>query len=353
MNASTDLRVGLLGYGIAGAVFHAPLIAATPGLRLSAVVTASPARREKLAAEHPGALALDEAEALWARAGELDLVVVATPNRTHVPLAKAALAAGLPVVVDKPFAPTVEQARELTEHAAKLGLPLAVFQNRRWDNDFLTVRGLIDAGELGTVTRFESRFERWVPKPKTGWRELGDPEEAGGVLFDLGAHLIDQALQLFGPVRVVYAELDRRREGVQVDDDAFVALTHANGVRSHLWMGSLTAQGGPRMRVLGDRAAFTKYGLDGQEAALKAGHRPTEPGWGVEPAELSGKLGVDGDLRTITSHAGAYPRFYAQMRDAVRGIGEVPVTPESATATLELITAAQRSAELSAPVVCS
>lgn len=335
MHASTDLRVGLLGYGIAGAVFHAPLIAATPGLRLSAVVTANPERRAQLAADHPGTLALSTAEQLWTE--ELDLVVVATPNRTHVPLATAALDAGMAVVVDKPFAPTSAQAQELTAHAKQLGLPLSVFQNRRWDNDFRTVRQLIEAGELGTVHRFESRFERWRPTPKGGWRELGDPEEAGGALYDLGAHLIDQALQLFGPVRSVYAELDRRRPGVEVDDDAFVALTHSSGVRSHLWMGSVTAQLGPRFRVLGDRAGYTKFGLDGQEDALKAGGRPGEPGWGLETPDRYGQLGVDGDLRTVTSASGAYQDFYAAMRDAVRGEGEVPVRPEEAIAVLEVI----------------
>lgn len=343
MVASRELRVGLLGYGIAGAVFHAPLIAATPGLRLSAVVTASPDRRAKLAAEHPDTVALDDAEALWARADSLDLVVVATPNRTHVKLATAALDAGLPVVVDKPFAPTVAEAEALAAHARERGLPLTVFQNRRWDNDFLTVKSLIDAGELGTVTRFESRFERWVPTPKTGWRELGDPGEAGGVLFDLGAHLIDQALQLFGPVRTVYAELDRRRPGAQVDDDAFVAITHESGVRSHLWMSSLTAQRGPRMRVLGDRAGFTKYGLDGQEAALKAGGRPSDPDWGVEPAEASGLLGVDDSLRPVPSVPGAYQDFYAAVRDALLHSTPMPVDPAEAIATLQTIHSAQTS----------
>jgi len=212
-----------------------------------------------------------------------------------------------------------------------------VFHNRRWDNDFRTVRQLVEAGELGTVHRFESRFERWRPTPKGGWRELGDPAEAGGALYDLGSHLIDQALQLFGPVRSVYAELDRRRAGVQVDDDSFVALTHKSGVRSHLWMGALTPQLGPRMRVLGDRAGFTKYGLDGQEDALRGGNRPGGPEWGVEPSSLSGQLGVDGSLRRITSVPGAYQDFYALMRDAVRGEGHVPVTPEEAIAVLEVI----------------
>ena len=335
MHASTDLRVGLLGYGIAGAVFHAPLIAATPGLRLSAVVTANPERQAQVAADHPGTLTVDHADQLWSE--ELDLVVVATPNRTHVPLATAALDAGFPVVVDKPFAPTAEEARRLTALAADREMPLTVFQNRRWDGDFRTVRRLLAQDKLGEVWRFESRFERWRPTPKAGWRELGDPSEAGGALYDLGSHLIDQALQLFGPVRSVYAELDRRRAGVQVDDDSFVALTHKSGVRSHLWMGALTAQLGPRMRVLGDKAGFTKYGLDGQEDALREGSRPGGSDWGVEPSERSGQLGVDGDLRPVTSVPGAYQDFYAQMRDAVRGEGHVPVTPDEAIAVLEVI----------------
>lgn len=338
------MRVALLGYGLAGATFHGPLIAATPGLRLAAVVTGSRERQERARKDHPGALVLGQADELWGRAGELDVVVVATPNRSHVPLALAALEAGLAVVVDKPLAPSAAEGRRLVEEARRRGLLLTTFQNRRWDGDFLTLDRLLGAGALGRVLRFESRFERWRPALREVWRERGAPEEAGGLLFDLGSHLIDQALVLFGPVVSAYAELDRRRPGSEVDDDTFVALTHASGTRSHLWMSVLAAQRGPRLRVLGERAAFTKLGLDGQEEALRAGVRPDTPGWGQEPPERWGQLGVDGALRPVATEPGAYPRFYAGVLAALRDGAPPPVDPMGSVAVLEVIAMAQRAA---------
>ncbi|WP_433651916.1 Gfo/Idh/MocA family oxidoreductase [Micromonospora zamorensis] len=338
------LRVGLLGYGLAGRVFHAPLIAATPGLRLDAIVTRDPQRREQARQHFPGARLVDDADEFWRTPDALDLVVVATPNRLHVPMARAALAAGLPVVVDKPLAATAAEGRTLVDEATERGVPLTVFQNRRWDGDFLTARRLVEQGELGRVLRFESRFERFRPTIKPGWRELASPEEAGGALFDLGAHLVDQAVQLFGRVDRVYAEVDRRRAGAAVDDDAFVALTHANGVHSHLWMGAVTAQLGPRLRVLGDRAGYTTYGLDVQEAALHDGGRPDQPGWGEVPPERYGKLGVDGDLRPVPTEPGAYQSFYAQVAGALRDGAPMPVDPRDSVTTVELIELAHRSA---------
>jgi predicted dehydrogenase len=333
----TTVRVGLLGYGLAGATFHAPLIVATPGLRLAFVVTGNPERQERARKDHPGVSVLEDADALWGHVGELDLVVVATPNRSHVPLARAALEAGLAVVVDKPLAPTASEARGLVEEARRRGLLLTTFQNRRWDGDFLTLERLLGSGALGRVLRFESRYERWRPALRGVWRESGAPEEAGGLLFDLGSHLIDQALLLFGPVTSVYAELDRRRQGSEIDDDSFVALTHASGTRSHLWMSVLAAQPGPRLRVLGERAAFTKHGLDVQEEALRAGRRPDTPGWGEEPPERWGQLGVDGALKPVPTEPGAYPRFYAGVLAALRDGAPPPVDPMGSVAVLEVI----------------
>ncbi|SCE91846.1 Gfo/Idh/MocA family oxidoreductase [Micromonospora mirobrigensis] len=338
------LRVGLLGYGVAGRVFHAPLIAATAGLRLDAVVTANPERREQARREHPQARLVDDADDLWTQADTLDLVVVATPNDQHVPQARAALAAGLPVVVDKPLAATAAEGAELAAEADRRGVPLTVFQNRRFDGDFLTARRLVAGGELGRVARFESRFERWRPVIKPGWRESGTPEQAGGVLYDLGAHLIDQAVQLFGPVRRIYAEVDRRRPDARVDDDAFVALTHTGGVRSHLWMSAVAAQLGPRMRILGDRAAWTTYGLDPQEAALRDGGRPDAPGWGEVSPDRYGRLGADDDLRPVPTEAGRYQEFYAQVAAALRTGAPLPVDPRDAVATVRLIELAHSSA---------
>ena len=341
--ATSDLRVGILGYGIGGAVFHAPLVTATPGLTVAAIVTANPERAARARESYPGADILADADALFAKAGELDFVVVSTPNRTHVPLALRSIERGLPVLVDKPFAPTAAEAETIVQAAKAAGVGLTVFQNRRLDSDFLTVRKVLAAGKLGDVVRFESRYDRWVPKPKDNWRELGDPAEAGGVLYDLGAHIVDQALQLFGPVDEVYAEVDRRREGVAVDDDVFVSLHHTGGVRSQLWASTLAATRNPRFRLMGTKATFTKYGLDVQEPQILAGIRPGDAGWGVEPESDAGVLGLNDDVETVPTENGRYEQFYTEVRDALLGKGEFPVDPASSVEVLRVIEAAHRS----------
>ncbi len=330
------IRVALLGYGLGGRSFHAPIIAVTPGLELRAIVTSDPERQTAARAEHPGARVLGAADEVF-KAADVDLVVISTPNRTHMPLALAALDAGLGVVVDKPLAPTSREARQLVEEASRRNLFLTVYQNRRWDGDFLTLRKLIAAGQLGDVYRFESRLDRWRPTPKEGWRELSAPEEAGGLLFDLGSHLIDQAYHLFGPVIDVYAELDRRRNGVQVDDDTFVALKHVSGVRSHLWVSVVAAQNGLRFRVLGSRAAYTKSGTDVQEAALRSGERPDRQDWGVDPSDQWGLIGVGDNLTAVPTERGSYPGFYAAVIRSLRDGAPPPVAPSDAIATLEII----------------
>ncbi|MET8772428.1 Gfo/Idh/MocA family oxidoreductase [Streptomyces sp. NPDC004658] len=347
---ATPLRVGLIGYGLAGSVFHAPLIAATEGLALDTVVTSHPERQQQARAEFPDVRIAATAEELLDRADDLDLIVVASPNKTHVPLATAALKAGLPVVVDKPVAGTAAEARELAALAEERGLLLSVFQNRRWDNDFLTLRRLLADGELGDAWRFESRFERWRPQLKGGWRESGDPAEIGGLLYDLGSHVVDQALVLFGPVTEVYAESDVRRPGAEADDDTFIALTHASGVRSHLYVSATTAQLGPRFRVLGSRAGYVKYGLDPQEAALREGSRPgSTPDWGAEDESLWGRIGsgdspLTGGGTPVPTLPGDYPAYYAAVAAALRGTGPNPVTALEAAAALDVLEAARRSA---------
>jgi predicted dehydrogenase len=289
---------------------------------------------------------LDSTDRVWARAGAYDVAVVATPNRSHAQLARAAIDAGLHVVVDKPLAPSAAAGRELTAAARAGGVVLAVFHNRRWDGDFLTARRLIEEGALGGVQRFDSRFERWRPELDSArWRELPDPDEAGGVLFDLGPHLIDQALVLFGPVRSIYAEVARRRPGAAVDDDAFVALEHESGVRSHLWMSLTAARPGPRLRVLGDRAGYVKWGLDAQEEALRAGRSAAGEGWGREPREHWGTLGTEDDLVPVETEPGDYRRFYEAVAEAVRTGNPPPVGGDEGVAVLELIEAARASAE--------
>lgn len=249
------------------------------------MVTAQPERQDQVRRDHPGADVVDRVEDLWAQPERLDLVVVATPNRSPVPLATAAVQAGLPVVVDKPLATTAAKGQVLVELAAARGVPPTVLQNRRWDSDFRTAQRLVAEGALGEVLRLESRYERWQPVPDTGWPDHDDPAEAGGLLYDLGSHLVDQAVRLFGPATEVYAELDRRRAGARVDDDAFVALHHAGGARSHVWTSAVAAESGPRLRLLGSRGAFVIFGMDSQEDALLAGRRPDGRDWGREPTE--------------------------------------------------------------------
>ena len=349
--AMTELRVGVIGFGLGGSVFHAPLIASTPGLQLTAVVTTNAERARTAEAAYPGTQIVGQPEALWdgsAGIEPVDVVVVTTPNATHLPLAMAAIAAGRHVVVDKPLAATAAEGRALAEAARSAGVVLVPFHNRRWDGDFLTVRRLIADGSLGDVHRLESRFDRWRPVPRAGWKEAGGVGAATGLLYDLGAHLVDQALVLFGPVATVYAERDRRRAGAPgseaVDDDMFVALTHASGVRSHLMASALAGQAGARFRVLGSRGAYVKFGLDPQEAALAGGGRPGGAGWGEEPATAWGTLGAGDDVRAVATEPGAYDRFYAGVRDAVRDGAPPPVSAEDAIMGLAVIEAAERSA---------
>jgi predicted dehydrogenase len=335
------IRVALLGYGLGGRAFHAPLIEATAGLSLAAIVTANAERKAAAAGEHPGARLLDSSEEVWRNRGDYDLVVISTPNRFHAPLALAAMAVGLAVVIDKPMATSAAEARRLLEESRRANVPLTVYQNRRWDGDYLTVQRLIAEGALGEVVRFESRFDRWKPAAQDVWRERAEPEEAGGLLFDLGSHLIDQALQLFGPVKDLHAEIDRRRWGVVVDDDVFIALTHESGVRSHLWASAVAAQPGLRMRVLGTRAAYTKALVDVQEEWLRSGRSPNEPGYGEDPPDHWGLLGVGSEARPVKTERGDYRRFYEQCVRWLRDAAAPPVDPQDAVRVLEIIEAAR------------
>lgn len=337
---TSPLRVAVVGYGLAGRVFHAPLVAAEPDLEVAAVVTGDPGRAAAAAADHPGARVLPSAEALWDDPGAVDLVVVAAANRAHVPLARAAIAAGLPVVVDKPLAPDGAQARALADEAEAAGVMLTVFQNRRWDADLLTARRLLDEGAVGAPVRFLSRFDRWRPAVnRDAWRERADPEDAGGLLMDLGSHLIDQAIQLFGPPVEVHGEVGRRRPGAQVDDDVDVSLLHASGVRSHLGATMLAALPGPRMRLTGLEGEWEVHGLDPQEGALREGVRPGDPGFGEVPEAGWGVIADGGAPRPVPSARGDWPAFYAGVARALRLGGPPPVDPRDAVRVLDVIDA--------------
>jgi predicted dehydrogenase len=347
------VRVALVGYGLAGRLFHAPFIEATEATELVAVVTSDPGRRRQAEAAHPGAVLLESTAALWSAGAGLrvELVVVAVPNRFHVPVAMDALEQGLAVVVDKPLAVTAADGQRVVDEATRRGLFLSVFQNRRWDGDFLTVRRLVESGDLGDVWRFESRYERWRPERRPGaWRERADPEDGGGLLVDLGSHLIDQAVLLFGPPVSVYAELHRRREGAQVDDDTFVALQHAGGAASHLWASAVVARPGPRFRVLGSDAGYAVWGMDPQEQALHDGGVPGTPGWGASPPERWGSMGAGEELTAVPTEPGDYRRFYEGVAAALHEGSPPPVAPADAVGTLSVIDAARRSAALGRPV---
>lgn len=335
---AAPLRTAVVGFGVSGKIFHAPLIAADPNYSLDVIVTANPARAAEASRLYPQARIVPSPEALFSQAWDLDLVVLGTPPLTHLELGATAIACGLNVVVDKPFVITVAHGEELIARASDAGVQLTVFQNRRWDADFLTLRKLLQEGALGEVHTFESRFEWWRPEGFGNWRDSSTLAEGGGILHDLGAHLIDQAIQLFGPVEVSYGETANNGHCPHAaDTEAFVSLLHESGVRSRLWMNGLAAQSGPRFHLLGSKAGYTKWGLDSQEPALAAGITPSDPAYGVDPQESWGLLGVDGTAVPVPAEKGHYPRFYTELAASLRGEGQTPVNPAEVLETLKII----------------
>jgi predicted dehydrogenase len=330
----TATRIGLVGYGSGGRIFHAPLLASANGVEFAGVVTRSAERRAELAQGHPGVPAYDSLADL-AAAG-VEAVTISTPAATHAQLAREAVALGLAVVVDKPFALDAEAAREVTTLAAEAGVLLSVYQNRRWDSDLLTLQRLIAEGALGEIRRFESRFERWSP-------DREPPAAGGGTLLDFGAHLVDQAHLLFGPSTRVYAEM--RGDG-DLDDDVFVALHHAGGVESHLWGSWRQAAPGPRLRVSGSTGTYIVDGIDGQEAVLKAGRSPADLGdrWGVEPEHTWGRLYRGATGAPVRSERGRWDSYYPAFAAAVRGEGPLPVDPWDSVRNMDILDAARISA---------
>jgi predicted dehydrogenase len=333
------LNVGVVGFGYATATFHAPLIDATPGLRLAAIASSAP---DRVRLARPGLNTCSTPAELFARA-DIDLVVVPTPNQTHHPLAMQALLAGKHVVVDKPFTLDVAQAHELIALADRQGLQLSVFHNRRWDADFLTVSRLLAAKALGRLTHFESHFDRYRPAVRPRWRESADA--GGGLWYDLGPHLLDQALQLFGKPEAIWLDVACQRDGT-IADDWFHAVLHYGSLRAILHGSALTAQPAPRFVLHGTGGSFVKHGLDCQEAALGAGEAPGGNGWGHDP--MDGQLTVSTAEGLVeTPHAnvpGNYPFYYAAMRSAILFGTPVPVTASSACDVIELIETGLESA---------
>jgi scyllo-inositol 2-dehydrogenase (NADP+) len=338
MPDSNPIRTAIIGYGLSGRIFHAPFIAADPRFSIAAISTSDADRRAQATRDHPGAEIFDSPEDLLAH--HYDLVVLGSPAHVHLEQGLSALAAGAALVIDKPFAASVSEAEQLIAAARSAGLPLAVFQNRRWDGDFQTVRALIAAGALGSVHRFESTFERWSPAVGQRWQDTTTTSQGAGIAFDLGSHLVDQALQLFGPATLTAAELSILRPGGVSADDAFLSLLHEGGTRSHLTMSRYATRMGPRFRVLGSTAGYTVHGLDGQEAALVAGASPTDADFGVTPEDAWGTLGIDfSDVppTPVPTERGAYAAFYAAMAAAMRDGAPPPVDPADALAALRLI----------------
>jgi predicted dehydrogenase len=333
---SQPVRIGLAGFGLGGRYFHAPLIASAANCEFLGVVTTSPERRRQVA-ENFGRPAFASLEELAGAGAEA--VAISTPAASHVTLTQQALRLGLAAVCDKPFALDAEAARATVQLAEQLKVPLTVYQNRRWDSDFLTLRELLDNGSLGTLTVFESRFERFRP-------QSGPPEAGGGTLLDFGSHLADQALLLAGPVSGVYAEMHHYQDAAGLDDDVFVALTHKSGVRSHLWGSWRQGAPGPRFRAAGTEGAYVIQAVDGQEAELRSGASPASAGerWGAEPPERWGHLRRGDTEQAVPSAHGAWNLFYPAFAAAVRGTGPVPVDPWDAVATAAVLDAARASA---------
>jgi predicted dehydrogenase len=335
------VRIGLVGYGFGGRTFHAPLIASSDALDLVGVVTTSDARAAQLADDLPGVPAVRSLAELHGLGAEA--VAISTATGSHTAVAAEAIALGLHVVVDKPLGVDAASAASTVAAAEAAGVVLSVYQNRRWDSDFLTARRLIAEGALGDVHRYESRVERWSPvaDPST-WKAGATPEEGGGLRLDLLTHLVDQAVQLFGDVETVYAELDARRAGSASDDDSSVSLLHVGGVRSQCVASKVTGDTSRRIRVLGSEGAYVVGGFDGQEDALLAGRTPATDGdaWGVEAESAWGAMHRGAEVVAVPSERGRWDTYYPAFAAAVRGEGPVPVDPRDAVRVLEILDAA-------------
>lgn len=331
------IHVGLVGFGLAGKTFHAPFISLVDGLHLSAIARTS----GESDPAYPGVKFVRSVEGLLAD-DEIELVVVATPNDTHVPIARECLLAGRNVVVDKPLAPTLNEAEELVELAKSQRRLITVFQNRRWDGDFKTVQQVIASGALGRIVNYESHFDRYRPNLRGSWHER--PIPGMGLLFDLAPHLVDQALLLFGRPDAISGDLRKERDGSQVDD-AFDITFHYPRMRAFLRASAMTAAPGPRFWICGKTGTFTKYGLDPQEEAKKRGGDPRDPDWGTEPEEAWGTLTTDAGTKKVPTIPGNYRPYYENVRDAILGKARIEVTAEQALDVMKALDLALASSK--------
>jgi predicted dehydrogenase len=330
------IRVGMIGYGFVGKTFHAPLIQSVPGLQLAFIGST---QADKVHADIPSATVIADRDAV-ATHPDVDLVVLASTNETHLPLAKAALLANKDVVVDKPFTLTLADARELAALAGKQGKLLAVFQNRRWDSSFLGAKRVLQQGLLGAISHYESHYDRYRPNVRVRWREMPGP--GAGLWFDLGPHLVDQALELMGLPDSMFANFAAQRDGATTDDWAHVELIYPKA-RAILHSSVLVAGGVPNFIIHGVRGSWVKYGLDVQEKHLMAGEKPGAPGWGADPVRATFYDGAAGTQTEIPVPDGNQAMFYSGVRDAILGKGRNPVPPAQAVAVMAVIETAIRS----------
>jgi scyllo-inositol 2-dehydrogenase (NADP+) len=338
------IEVGLIGFGLAGRAFHAPVIRAVPGLRLAAILQRS---GNEAAEKYPDVRIARSLDELLAMKG-ICLVVIATPNDTHYPFARQCLEAGRDVVVDKPFTTTLEEANELVQLAKQLGRLLTVYQNRRYDGDFQAILKLVMDGTLGHIVRFETTYDRFRPHLKPGaWRETRRP--GSGILFDIAPHLIDHALMLFGLPEAVTADVRIERESAVADDAFDITLHYPKSQRAVLRSSILAAAPRPRFVLLGTQGSFVKQTFDPQEMNLRRGYVPSDSAWGSEPEENWGVLTVPaGDAfieRRIPSATCDYRDYYTNVRDAILGKAKLAVEPEWSLDVMRLILLARESSE--------
>jgi scyllo-inositol 2-dehydrogenase (NADP+) len=336
------INVAIVGYGLSGQVFHAPLITADEQLHLSAVVSSKP---QKVHQDYPHVTVFPSLDDLLQH-NHVDLIVITTPNTTHYPFAKKALMAGKHVIVEKPFTNTYSEAVQLITLAKQKNRLLSVFHNRRWDHDFLTIQQLLESNLLGSITYFEAHYDRYVPEISDNWREKNMP--GCGTLYDLGSHLIDQTLTLFGLPKTIWADIDQQRTGA-IAPDYFHLVLKYDQLTAVLHSSMLVKKQGPRYQLHGDKGSFVKYGLDPQEEQLKQGMQPNHPLFGREDPSYYGNIHyTQGPLQIsglVDTLPGQYPAYYRQIAHAIQDKGPNPVPAEQAANVIRLIELAIQSAQ--------
>ena len=335
------VNVAIAGFGKGGSVYNAPIISSVEGLEITIILTSSPGNIKTANEDFPDATVVQDYEQII-KEPDIDLVVITTPNHLHKKFVEKALQAGKHVIVEKPFTPTCSEADKLIQLAQERNLILSVHHNRRWDSDFLTVKKLLEEKRLGRVVEYEAHFDRFRPEVKSGWKEeRANP--GSGILYDLGSHLIDQALVLFGLPKAVFADIRIQRDNARVPDN-FELLLFYSGLKVTLKAGMLVKEKGPTFSIHGTKGSFIKYGADPQEEKMKEGLKPKNvQDWGKEPEEIYGKLSTIDEETKLKSEEGAYIKFYENIYRAITQKEELKVKPEEARNVIKVIEAAHRS----------